>query len=831
MIGRTISHYKILSELGRGGMGVVCKAEDTKLKRSVALKFLRSDVPGDKEHKERFLREAGEVALRHSRKRRSRNPLDQMSRRTDRRVLRWLNLAVFAMLPLLVASLQAQDFVWARGIGGISHDFSAALAADGGGNLYTVGAFQGTADFDPGDATFNLQSAGSADGFVSKIDSSGNFVWARAIGGASSEAALGVAVDDSGNLYTVGRFRGTTDFDPGAGSFEITSVALGSETFIVKLDNSGSFVWARSLPGGFSSPGDVATDTSGNVYTVGVFRGTIDLDPGRLTHEVDSVGDLDIFVSKLDSSGNFVWGHRIGGAEGDEAKGVAFDRSGYVYVVGAFEDTVDFDPGEGVFELTSANSPVGPRRNAFVLKLDEDGDFVCASAIGGTNTSVAESVAWDERGNVYTVGVFQGTAEFDPGLRVSALTAEKSAAFVAKLDRAGNFAWARGIIGTGFVNASAVSVDRRGSVYTVGAHQGVVDFDPGAGVFNPTNVGNGGGAFVSKLDTSGNFVWVSTSVGANRDSAVSALGVALDGSGSVYSTGVFRDLADFDPGDGAFELNSVGDLDIFVLKLTTGINPLISGVLDGATSQPIVSPGGTFQLFLRPETVTETTTSASIPLRQNLGLSILIDNRPAPLFGVFKGESFDQANGVFPWATSTGRLASIRVSRGGTGVESEDALSQPFLLEVQPASPGIYTFQFGAGPAIVQNAADASFAQAVGFLPSLDSHPAPIGGIITVWCNGLGPTSAVVADGDVPGLDSPLLAPTKNVRVFIGGVEAQVVGTPVLHPTLVALFQINVIVPDGVAPGDEVPIEIEVDCGDGHIFRSRPDVFIAVGPA
>jgi hypothetical protein len=83
--------------------------------------------------------------------------------------------------------------------------------------------FQGTADFDPGAGTFHLTSSGSDDIFVSKLDSAGNFVWAKAMGGPSGDAGQGIAVDGAGNVYTTGSFQGTADFDPGAGTFNLTS--------------------------------------------------------------------------------------------------------------------------------------------------------------------------------------------------------------------------------------------------------------------------------------------------------------------------------------------------------------------------------------------------------------------------------------------------------------------------------------------------------------------------------------------------------------------------------------------------------------------------------
>ncbi|MEX2323550.1 MAG: SBBP repeat-containing protein [Acidimicrobiia bacterium] len=155
------------------------------------------------------------------------------------------------------------DLVWADQLGGGSDDYGRGVAVDGSGNVYTTGYFFGTADFDPGAGTLNLTSAGSGDVFVSKLDSAGNLVWARQLGGGLDDIGQGVAVDGSGNVYTTGHFSGTADFDPGAGTLNLTS-AGASDVFVVKLGDTTDPV--------VTPPSDVveeATGPSGAVVSFG----------------------------------------------------------------------------------------------------------------------------------------------------------------------------------------------------------------------------------------------------------------------------------------------------------------------------------------------------------------------------------------------------------------------------------------------------------------------------------------------------------------------------------------------------------------------------------
>jgi len=370
------------------------------------------------------------------------------------------NLTASDFLDAFVLKLDSSgNYVWAKSFTGTGNVYAASMAVDSSGNIYTTGYFTETADFDPGAGTANLTSNGGYDVFVSKLDSSGNYVWAKSFGssGRGSDAldgtdyGLSVAVDSSGNVYTTGKFEYTADFDPGAGTANLTSSTnnggnscclYSDDAFVLKLDSSGNYVWAKSFTGTGDMRGNsVAVDSSGNIYTTGYFTETADFDPGAGTANLTSNAGYDAFVSKLDSSGNYVWVKSFTGTGNTQGGPVAVDSSGNVYTAGKFEGTADFDPGAGTANLTSNGGDDAFGDDAFVSKLDSSGNYVWAKSFGGDKEETVTEMVVDSSGNVYTAGRFEGTADFDPGAGTLNLTSNgDDDAFVSKLDSSGDLA-------------------------------------------------------------------------------------------------------------------------------------------------------------------------------------------------------------------------------------------------------------------------------------------------------------------------------------------------------------------------------------------------------
>jgi hypothetical protein len=120
--------------------------------------------------------------------------------------------------------------------------------------------------------------------------------------------------------------------------------------------------------------------SSGDIVATGLFSGIIDFDPGPGTTELEEFGRLDIFVMLLSPSGALEWALSFGSFDDDNGNGVAVDAAGNVLVTGGFSNFFDFDPGPGTaFECSNGG------QDAFVLKLDADGNYLWSIAYGDTS--------------------------------------------------------------------------------------------------------------------------------------------------------------------------------------------------------------------------------------------------------------------------------------------------------------------------------------------------------------------------------------------------------------------------------------------------------------
>lgn len=481
------------------------------------------------------------------------------------------------VFPLLCLGAFAQDFQFAKSFGAATgNDYGKSIALDASGNVYTIGYFSGTIDFDPGAGTTELTSAGLSDIFILKLNASGDFVWAKNIGGSGEDQGLSVTLDASGNLYATGSFSSTVDFDPDAGINNLISTG-STDIFILKLDASGNFTWAKKIGGPTVDAGySITVDASGNIYSTGSYSGTsapvgtpgpVDFDPGPGTFElVSTKGTPDIFILKLDAAGNFVWAKGFGNLGSDYGSSVKADATGNVYTTGTFSGSMVFNTSSGNLVLTSAGAT-----DIFVIKYNSSGVFAWAKNMGSTGAEMGTSMALDAAGNVYTTGSFSGTADFDPDAATSNLiSAGGTDLFISKLDADGNFVSAKRIGGTGNDQGNAITLDVSKNIYATGYFNSTVDFDPGAATSDLTSAGSGD-IFILKLDATGDFAIAKSMGGAGDDIGYS---LAIGNSGNLFSTGTYNGTADFDPGAATFNLTSTGGADLFISKLGFTITPV-----------------------------------------------------------------------------------------------------------------------------------------------------------------------------------------------------------------------------------------------------------------
>ncbi len=507
------------------------------------------------------------------------------------------------------AGYTATVYRWAKTWGGSSDDSAGHVAVDQWGNVYVVGSFVGTVDFDPDPATTDYHTShnGTIDAFLSKFAPDGTFEWARTWGGGNipinnwdlsgRDVAYGVGVDSVGNAYVVGPYRNSVDFNPDPTITETHTSNAGTENniYLSKFTPDGTFQWVRTwgpsvvanAAGGAEGYNVVV---SGNyLYVAGDFSGDqTDFNPwgNHDWHQnhLPSSGPIffDAFLSKFDLNGNFQWAKTWGGEGYDDGPGVAVDGAGSVYVAGMYaSQTINFDPAGGSGGLGHPAHDSGIIVDVFLSKFDASGNFQWVKTWGEQGTEDAMgTVVVDGANNVYVAGRFASVnCDFNPGPGgtpdyhsthnpapvVSPTLQQKDNAldaFLSEFASDGTFQWANTWGGNGSDNDMGLAVDGTGHVYASGWFSGTVDFDPGNGVDSHTSNGQHD-AFLSQFDSSGTLQWAKTWGGSGDDTSV----VTLDGTtGHVYAAGGFVGAVDFDPGSGLDNHTSNGGSDAFLSK-------------------------------------------------------------------------------------------------------------------------------------------------------------------------------------------------------------------------------------------------------------------------
>lgn len=355
--------------------------------------------------------------------------------------------------------------------------------------------------------------------FVSKLQAQ-QFDWAHSIGGLGLDVGRDIVVDAQGNVIVVGDFSGFTTIA------DTTLSGLGGpEAFVAKFTSQGNLLWARVISGPEEDRArGMLVDDNGNIYVVGHFTDTV------VFHQTEteliaskSEGKKDIFVAKYDSQGQLVWRFTGGGREDDTATAIDWNQwTGKLYISGGFQRRGNFG---NALPLSVGDS------DAFLLKMDLDGNTFWAKTGGGDLHEVAADVAVDaSSGSIYLVGDFYQNASFDD---IDLQAVGSSDMFLAKYNEEGQLLWAQSNGGTNVDVATKVGVDLNNQVYVGGYYQLTTIFQN----FSKTAHGYND-VFLARFNPNGDCIWLK-STGSNA--LDNALGLAVAWDGTTYQVGMFED--------------------------------------------------------------------------------------------------------------------------------------------------------------------------------------------------------------------------------------------------------------------------------------------------
>jgi len=324
---------------------------------------------------------------------------------------------------------------WTKLLGTAVNESAKGIAIDSSNNVYIAGWTTGNLD--------GQINSGSSDAFIIKYDSTGNKLWTKLFGSASSDFCQGIAIDSSGYIYIAGDTGGDLDGQINSGN---------RDAFVSKFDSNGNVQWTRLL--GTATIDDVwgiASDSSG-IYITGQTTGNLD--------GIINAGGTDIYIAKYDFSGILQWTKLAGTAAEERGRAITTDNSGNVYITGETYGDLDGQVNSGGADI-------------FVIKFDSSGTKQWTRLLGTGNDDVGVCITSDTHGSIYVSGRTMG--DLDGNTNSGNLDI-----FLSKYDASGTKSWTK-TIGTTADDYAHGIVAKEDFVYMTGVTDGNLDGNVNAG--------------------------------------------------------------------------------------------------------------------------------------------------------------------------------------------------------------------------------------------------------------------------------------------------------------------------------------------------------------
>ena len=248
------------------------------------------------------------------------------------------------------------NYKWSFKIDVNNFDHDEPRIAFGKNSVYLFGVIpNGTADLDPGSATHTAGTSGVGSSFAAKYNrSDGSYIWGFGLASDTYNSSKELAEDSLGNIILSGGYQTPIDLDPGPGTTTIPDYGV----YLAKYKSDGSFIWGQQelIPGyHYFDPSSMKIDPQNNILRAGQDR---ELDPTSY-----------VAVVKYNPNGSEIWDFKLShsDSQGDFTGSLITDGSGNFYIAGGFLGTVDFDPGTGITNVTSAGS-----QDAFFAKYKDN---------------------------------------------------------------------------------------------------------------------------------------------------------------------------------------------------------------------------------------------------------------------------------------------------------------------------------------------------------------------------------------------------------------------------------------------------------------------------